>query len=261
MVQSFQSARHSVGLSKELSLELKELARREGVTLFMVLVAAVKTLLCYCTGERDAIVGTDVANRNRAETEGLIGFFVNQLVLRTRLRGETDFRHLLKEVREIALEAYAHQDVPFEKLVEAIKPERTLKHTPLFQVKLNLHNFDAGRLALPELELSALKTANEALDLELMLVLAETAAGLNGWICYKTELFDADRIVRLKTHFEFLLETIAQSPLITINELWQSLAEMDQKEKTLRHIEREELKLKRFKSIKPIPVNLTLADN
>ncbi|MEK6283643.1 MAG: amino acid adenylation domain-containing protein [Acidobacteriota bacterium] len=260
-VQSFQSARHSFALSKKLSLELKELAQREGVTLFMVLVAAFQTLLSYCTGERDAIIGTDVANRNRAETDGLIGFFINQLVLRTRLRGEADFRYLLKEVREIALEAYAHQDVPFEKLVEAIKPERTLKHMPLFQVKLNLHNFEAGRLALPELEFTALKIDNEALDLDLMFVLVETAAGLNGWISYKTQLFDDDRIIRLKTHFEFLLETIAQSPLITINELWQSLAGMDQKEQTLRHIEREELKLKRFKNVKPIPVSLTLSDS
>jgi amino acid adenylation domain-containing protein len=261
MIRGFQSARHSVALSKELSLELKELARREGVTLFMVLVAALQTLLCYYTDERDAIIGTDVANRNRAETEGLIGFFINQLVLRTRLRGEVDFRHLLKEVREIALEAYAHQDVPFEKVVEAIKPERTPKHKPLFQVKLNLHNPDSGRLVLPELELSPFRTANEALDLDLMFVLAETAEGLNGSIRYKSELFDAVRIIRLKTHFVFVLKTIAQSPLITINELWQSLAEMDQKEQRLRHIEREELKLKRFKNIKPIPVSLTHADS
>lgn len=261
MVQGFQSARHSVALSKELSLELKELARREGVTLFIVLLAALQTLLCHCTGERDAIIGTDVANRNRAETEGLIGFFINQLVLRTKLRGELDFRQLLKEVREIALEAYAHQDVPFEKVVEAIKPERTLKHTPLFQVKLNLHNPDSGTLVLPGLELSPLKTANEALDLDLMFVLAETAEGLNGWIRYKSELFDAARIIRLKTHFEFLLKTIAQSPFSTISELWQALAEMDQKEQRLKHLEREEFKLKRFKNIKPIPVSLTHADS
>ncbi|HKU72444.1 MAG TPA: amino acid adenylation domain-containing protein [Pyrinomonadaceae bacterium] len=261
MVQGFQSARHSLALSKELSLELKELARREGVTLFIVLVAALQTLLGYCTGERDAIIGTDVANRNRAETEGLIGFFINQLVLRTRLRGEVDFRQLLKEVREVALEAYAHQDVPFEKVVEAIKPDRTQKHAPLFQVKLNLHYPDTGRLELPELELSPLTTANEALDLDLMFVLTETAAGLSGSIRYKSELFDAGRIIRLKTHFEFLLKTIAQSPLITINELWQSLAEMDQTEQRSRHIEREELKLKRFKNIKPIPVSLTHADS
>jgi amino acid adenylation domain-containing protein len=261
MSQGFHSARQLVALSKELSLELDGLARREGITLFMVLVAAFQTLLSYYTGERDAVIGTDVANRNRAETEGLIGFFINQLVLRTRLRGEADFRQLLKEVREIALEAYAHQDVPFEKLVEAIKPERTRKHTPLFQAKFNLHNLSAGSLALNELELSAVKITREALDLDLMFVLAETTNGLSGWIRYKTELFDAARIVRLKTHFEFLLETIVRSPLISINELWQSLAEMDQKEQTAKQIEREELKLKRFKNIKPIPVSLTLADN
>jgi amino acid adenylation domain-containing protein len=261
VVQSFQSARHSVVLGKELSVELKELARREGVTLFMVLVAALQTLLSYCTGERDAVIGTDVANRNRAETEGLIGFFINQLVLRTTLKGKTDFCQLLKEVRETALEAYAHQDVPFEKLVEAIKPERTLRHTPLFQVKLNLHNFEAGRLALPDLELSGFKTGHEALDLDLMFVLSETTAGLNGFISYKTELFDAERIIRLKAQFELVLETIVQTPHITNSELWQALAELDQQEQASRHIEREELKLKRFKNIKPIPVNLTLADS
>jgi amino acid adenylation domain-containing protein len=260
MVQSFQSARHPVVLTKKLMLELKELARREGVTLFMVLVAALQTLLCYSAGEQDAVIGTDVANRNRAETEGLIGFFINQLVLRTRLSGEADFCQLLKEVRETALEAYAHQDVPFEKIVETVKPDRTRKHPPVFQVKLNLHNFAAGKLALPELELGAFKNANEALDLDLMFVLSETAEGLSGSISYKTELFDAVKIVRLKTHFEFLLETIAQSPLITINELWQALAAMDQQGQTLRQSERKELQLKRFNNIKPLPVNFTLAD-
>jgi NRPS condensation-like uncharacterized protein len=146
-VSSFYSATLSRHLSKELSNDLKTLSRREGVTLFMCLLAAFQLLLRRYSGQDDITVGSPVANRTRAETEELIGFFVNTLVLRTDVSGNPTFRELVQRVRETALGAYAHQDVPFEKLVEELAPERSLSFTPLFQVMFALEN-----APLPEVE-------------------------------------------------------------------------------------------------------------
>ncbi len=155
-VQSFRGARQFSALSKNLSQALNELSRRDGATLFMMLLAAFQALLMRYSGQEDISVGTDVANRNRAETEGLIGFFLNHLVLRTDLSGNPTFRELLGRVREVALEAYAHQDVSFHKLVEALKPERSQSHTPLFQILFVLQNAPTVPLRLTGLTLSQL---------------------------------------------------------------------------------------------------------
>jgi hypothetical protein len=139
-VQTFRGARQSVVLSRALSGFLRDLSRREGVTLFMVLLAAFKVLLHRYAGQAGIVVGTADAGRNRTEVEGLIGFFVNALVLRTDLSGNPTFRELLARVREVCLGAYAHQELPFERLVEELQPERDLSRTPLFQVLFNMHN-------------------------------------------------------------------------------------------------------------------------
>src|SRR5262249_48717005 len=133
-IQSFKGATESFTISKNLSESLKKLSQREGATLFMTLLAVFQTLLSRYSGQEDICVGSPIANRTRKEIEPLIGFFVNTLVLRTNLSDNPSFKELLHQVKETALAAYAHQDLPFEKLVEAINPERNLSHTPLFQV-------------------------------------------------------------------------------------------------------------------------------
>src|SRR6185295_9742729 len=132
-LQSHRGARYSISFPSALKRSLEELSRREGVTLFMTLLGAWQTLLMRYSGQQDIVVGTTIANRNRRETEPLIGFFVNTLVLRTDVSGDPSFKELLGRVREMALGAYAHQDLPFEKLVEELQPVRTMSHTPLFQ--------------------------------------------------------------------------------------------------------------------------------
>ncbi|MFM7791505.1 MAG: condensation domain-containing protein, partial [Microcystis panniformis] len=138
--QSFMGSHQEFRLSQSLSQRLNQLSQKQGVTLFMTLLAAFATLLYRYTGQTDILVGSPIANRNRKEIEGLIGFFVNTLVLRTDLAGNPSFSELLKQVRETATDAYDHQDLPFEMLVEALQPERNMSYTPLFQVMFGLDN-------------------------------------------------------------------------------------------------------------------------
>src|SRR6185295_1581693 len=155
-VQTYRGAFHPVELSAELSAQLRDLSRRHGATLFMTLLAAFELLLCRYAGQEQVLVGSPIANRNRSETEGLIGFFVNTLVLRGDVRGNPSFHELLRRVREAALGAYAHQDLPFEKLVEELQPDRDMSRSPLFQVMFVLQNIPNESLTLPGLQLSGL---------------------------------------------------------------------------------------------------------
>ncbi len=155
-VQSYRGAHQSMRLSRELTEKLKELSQREGATLFMTLLAAFQTLLMRYTSQEDIVIGSPIAGRNRAETENLIGFFINTLVLRTDLSGDPTFRELLGRVKELTFGAYEHQDVPFEKLVEELQPERSLSRNPLFQVMFTLLNAPGQSLELPGLTLRPL---------------------------------------------------------------------------------------------------------
>ena len=198
---------------------VKELARNEEVTLFMTLLAAFKTLLYRLTGQEDIVVGTPIAGRNRLETEGLIGFFVNALALRTEVSGEMSFRGLLKSVRETTLEAFTHQDLPFEKLVEEIQPERRLSHTPLFQVVFSLQNVSAERLQLPGLSLSPLGGGADTAKFDITLFIGESPEGLVGSINYNSDLFDRSSIESMVRQFETLLESIVADPEQPISRL------------------------------------------
>lgn len=168
-VQTFRGATKSFSLPAELTKALKALSQQENVTLFMTLLAAFKTLLHRYTGQHDILVGSPIANRNRAEIEGLIGFFVNTLVLRTNIAGNPTFRELLHQVRKTTWEAYDHQDLPFEKLVEELQPERDLSYSPLFQVKFMLENAPKEDLNLPGLTLSSIRQENPTAKLDLSL--------------------------------------------------------------------------------------------
>lgn len=221
-VQTYQGKAQRLQLSKTLSEALEALSQQEGVTLFMTLLTAFKTLLYRYTQQEDIVVGSPIANRNRSEIEGLIGFFVNSLVLRTDLSGNPTFRELLSRVKEVALSAYAHQDLPFEKLVEELEPERKLNQNPLFQVAFALQNAPTEAIQLPDLTLQPqqLDIATTRFDLEFHLwelssgngFWVDSSQGISGLIVYNTDLFNEATIVRMLGHFQTLLESIVRNP-------------------------------------------------
>jgi len=211
-VQTFRGAFQTFTLSKELSDALMTLSQRQGATLFMTLLAAFQTLLYRYTGQTDICVGTPVANRNRSEIEELIGFFVNTLVLRTDVSGNPSFEDVVSRAREVALGAYAHQDLPFEQLVEELQPVRSLSYTPLFQVMFALQNAPMPSLELPGLTLNPLATESATAKFDLTLSVENTEQGLVGSWEYNTDLFDAATITRMAGHFQTLLEGIVANP-------------------------------------------------
>ncbi|MEH2050562.1 amino acid adenylation domain-containing protein [Nostoc sp.] len=218
-VQTFNGSYHVFALSGELTQRLLQLSQQQGVTLFMTLLAAYNTLLYRYTGQEDILVGTPVAGRDRTELEGLIGFFVNILVMRTDLVGNPSFNELLSRLRETAFGAYAHQDLPFEMLVEALQPERDLSHTPLFQVMFVLLNAPMSEIELTELSVSGLPIAITTAKFDLTLSMENTPNGLFGWWEYNTDLFDSSTIERMTGHFLTLLEAIVANPSERISQL------------------------------------------
>ena len=218
-VQSFVGAYQEFSLSPALSQALTELSRKQGVTLFMTLLAAFDALLYRYTGSSDILVGTPIANRNRGEIEGLIGFFVNTLVLRTDLADNPSFSQLLTRVREVAMDAYTHQDLPFEMLVEALQPERDLSHTPLFQVAFVLQNTPKSEIAMTGLTVTDLPPENTTAKFDLTLAMVNTDDGLKGVWEYNTDLFESSTIERLSGHFLNLLGGIAANPQARISQL------------------------------------------
>src|SRR2546421_8439484 len=205
-VQTFRGATHHFELPKPLSQALKKLSQGEGGTLFMTLLAAFQALLWRYTGQADLAVGSPIANRTRAEIEGLIGFFVNTLALRTDLSGDPSFRELLRRVRQVALGAYVHQDVPFERVVEAVQPERNLSHSPLFQVFFALNQPLNSSLVLGEVTGTFQPVASGMAKFDLTMNLVDSEQGLIGEVEYNSDLFEAAKITRMLGHFQTLLE-------------------------------------------------------
>ena len=217
--------------------ELNALARRESATQFMVLLAAFQVLLAARTGTWDVVVGTDIAGRSRSETEGLIGFFINQLALRTDLSGDPTFRALLGRVREVALGAYAHQDLPFERLVEELKVPRDLRHAPVFQVKLVLQNAPQAALDLKGVALRTVAVEPETSQLDLNLRVLATAGGLHLSMAYSTAVYNASTIERLLTQFETLLRASVERPEAHLSELAAELTAADRSRQAERDAE------------------------
>jgi amino acid adenylation domain-containing protein len=212
-VQSLEGAFVPFSLGRELTDAVKALGRREGVTPFMVMLAAFQAVLARYSGQDDVCVGSPIAGRTRAEAEGLIGFFVNTLVLRTRLDGNPSFRELLARVREVTLGAYAHQDVPFEKLVEELRPERSLSHSPLFQVMLTLDSTPkAAGQGLSDLALRPIEIDHRVARFDLTLGLVDGVDGLSGGLEYSTALFEPSTVERLLGHLKALLEGALARP-------------------------------------------------
>ncbi|MFL6336275.1 MAG: amino acid adenylation domain-containing protein [Pyrinomonadaceae bacterium] len=214
-VQVFRGGQHNFMLPAPLVAALKALAEEEQSTLFMTMLAAFKALLYRYTRAEDVIVGTPIANRTRPELEGIIGFFANTLVLRTRMSGDLSFRQLIRRVREVTLGAYAHQDMPFEKLVEELSPRRSLSYNPLFQVLFLFDQMDrgadgAGQQPHEGNHTPAIDTGTAKFDLTLFL--AETSQGMHACLEYYAELFDSETIARMGKHFEILLRAAAADP-------------------------------------------------
>ncbi|BAZ22953.1 non-ribosomal peptide synthase [Kalymmatonema gypsitolerans NIES-4073] len=218
-VQTYHGATYNSTLNTDLIQKLQTLSRESGTTLFMTLHAAFATLLYRYSGQSDILVGTPIANRNRSEIESLIGFFVNTLVLRTRFEDNPSFERLLAQVRETTLKAYEHQDVPFEQVVEALQPQRSLSHSPLFQVIFALQNAPMGKLELPGVSLTQLTQESTTAKFDLTLSMSETSQGLVGEWEYNTDLFDGSTIERMAAHFQNLLSALVENPQQLVGEL------------------------------------------
>jgi non-ribosomal peptide synthetase component F len=211
-VQSHQGARQSFVLSKDLTEQLKALSRKEGVTLFMTLLAGFKVLLFRYTGQDDLVIGSPIAGRNRPEIEGLIGFFVNTLVLRSDLSGNPSFRELLKRVREVCLGAYAHQELPYQKLVEALHPKRDTSRGSLAQVFFAFQNVRRAPLTIPGLTINPVRTDLENAKGALTLFMWDAEECLAGSFNYAADLFNAATISLMMEYFQMLLNSVVADP-------------------------------------------------
>ncbi|HKH45198.1 MAG TPA: amino acid adenylation domain-containing protein, partial [Thermoanaerobaculia bacterium] len=218
-VRTGRGATEGFALPADLAAGLRALSRREGATLFMTLLAAFDALLHRYSGAEDLLVGTPVAGRNRAELEGLIGFFVNTLVLRARLGGDPSFRELLARTREVMLDAQAHQDVPFEKLVDELRLVRDPLRPPLVQVVFSFQNTPSVKLSLPGVELSALSAHGRTARYDLLLSISDQDGDLPGYLEYSTDLFDAPAARRIAGHFATLVAGLAAGPESRLSEL------------------------------------------
>lgn len=232
-VRTYKGACYTLLLSKDLINALEVLSCQEGATLFMTVLAAFKVLLYRYTDEEEIVVGTPVAGRNHVEVEDLIGFFVNDLVLRTQVLGHDSFRALLHRVKEVALEGYAHQEFPFVKLVEMLRPQRVMLHNPLFQVWLAFHNMPYSKLDLPQLTTVSLPQDDELTWIDLALEFRQKDGHLEGTFTYNTDVFELATIARMAGHFERILQGIVANPdqclnrlpLLTDSENYQLLVE------------------------------------
>ncbi|HYR08161.1 MAG TPA: condensation domain-containing protein, partial [Longimicrobium sp.] len=218
-VQTYRGATVPVEFSVELLERLQALGRSEGATLYMTLLSTFQVLLSRYSGSEDVVVGSPIAGRTRGEVEGLIGFFVNTLVLRADLSGDPSFRETLRRVREATLGAYEHQEVPFEKLVAELQPERSLSHSPLFQVSFTVQNAEGRGGALPGLEVSGAGAAMEIAKFDLSLTLTATPQGLRGGLNYSTDLFDRGTIERMLGHLARVLEQVAADADVRLSRL------------------------------------------
>ncbi|MFE1744009.1 amino acid adenylation domain-containing protein [Coleofasciculus sp. H7-2] len=249
-VQSNRGAIHYFAFPKDLSDAIQAFSQREKVTLFMTLLAAFKTLLYAHTGQEDILIGSPIANRDRVELETLIGFFVNTLVLRTDLSGNPSFRELLARVREVTLGAYAHQDLPFEKLVEVLQPNRKQSEFPLFKVWFALENAPIPDVKLPKLTLSSVNFYSGIARYDLRFGLTETTAGLKGSLEYKAELFDATTIARIVGHLEAILRQAVAQPDIRLEQLACAIAQAEQQQQIAQEKELAQTSLQKLKRVK-----------
>jgi len=248
-VQRFRGASHARRLAAQLATRIKQVGRAEGATPFMTLLAALMALLHGATGETDLLVGSPVANRNHADVEGLIGLFVNLLVFRVDLQGDPSFRELLRRVRDVALDAQAHQDLPFGLLVEELRPERNLAHTPIFQVAYTYQDARRTSFDLPRLRMTPLGVETGTTQFDLILNVEDAAEGLTLALEYNTDLFEGATIQRLLAGMEELLGAVAARPDTSLGDLRELAAGAEAR---WRAAARRELETLRQESIKTV---------
>ncbi|HEY4387860.1 MAG TPA: condensation domain-containing protein, partial [Ktedonobacteraceae bacterium] len=232
----------SFQFSTDLSESLVALSRREGITLFMLLLAAFQTFLYRYTGKEDIVIGTDIANRVRMETEGMIGFFVNLLALRTRFYGNPRFREILQQVREVVLDAYAYQDLPFEQIVDACQLERTANQIPLIRVLFVFQNAPMIPLQMQGLTIQPIEIEMHTTNFDLAVFLREEAGSLSGAVNYSTDLFDAETIATILQQFEVLLHDVVDRTDARVNAL--EIHTEEKKQQQYLEIARKESKLR-----------------
>jgi amino acid adenylation domain-containing protein len=255
-VPSCRGASKSHLLPAELCKSLKALSRLEGVTPFMTLLATFKTLLYKYTAEVDIVVGTAALNRNRAETEPLIGCFVNMLPMRTDLSGNPRFRELLSRVREMALGVYAHQDMPFEKLVEEIQPERGPRQMPVFNIAFGMQNAPVERALSSQLKILPMAGGYDSARIDLSLWITESDKAMWARWNYSTDLFEEETITRMHGHFETLLSNIVAEPNAPLDKI-EMLSDAERSQRSINRAIRKQYNYSRFKSVKPTTATLS----
>jgi hypothetical protein len=248
-VRTFRGGRERMALAESLVHSVKALAHRERATLFMVLLAVFQTLLHRYSRQEDILVGVSVAGRNRAETERLIGCFVNALVLRTRFTGDPTFRALLARVREVVLDAHAHQDVPVQRIVEELRLDRDASRNPLFQVMFVLQNSAPGRLEVPGLTVAPLEVKTVATKCDLTLSMEEAGTRLTAALEYNTDLFDAATVRGMLSHFSTLLRAVTEEPDTRVSALVEQLARADEEDAIRQQKELHEMRLQKFRKV------------
>lgn len=246
----FKRGRQPVVLPTALANDIASLCRAESVTSFMILLAAYQILLHHHCGQDDIVVGSPIANRNRTELENLIGLFINTMVLRTRFAGNPTFKEVLGQVKEATLGAYAHQDLPFEKLVSELQPERASNRLPLFQVWLVLQNTPVSTIDLPSLTLRPMPIDHETGHFDLSLNLSESVDGLRGSFEYNADLFEPGTIVEMISNLEGILGTVVMQPEITVDVLKAKLVDPFKQRRQLKQDQFKETRRKRLEAIK-----------
>jgi hypothetical protein len=249
-IPSYRGASQARLFSATLCDEVKELSRQQDATLYMTLLSAFNVLLSYHSGQHDILVGTPIADRGHVELEELVGCFLNTLVMRTDLSGNPTFRALVRQVREMALNVHAHQELPFEMIVDEVQPVRSLNQNPLFQVAFTLENAAASAPQLSDLTVEFLEAGGTTVQFDLVLHMVDTGQGLLAALQYSTDLFDEADIVRLLDHFEILLHAVVARPDITLDHLNEMLVQTDSRQKLARGKEVEEAGLHKLRTIK-----------
>jgi non-ribosomal peptide synthetase component F len=253
-VQSFRGETATFQLTPELSAAVQRLSREQGATLFMTLLAAFKVLLYRATGQEDIVLGAPVAGRTQSRSEALMGFFINNLVLRTSLSGDPTFAELVRRVREVTLGAYAHQEVPFDKLVEELGPRRDTGFAPLFQATFGVQNAPVEELELGELKLSYLKQGGEAVRYDLTLWVWEgKEGGISVQWRYNTDLFTREQVERLQGQYEALLSHVVSQPETSLDNL-EMLTRAEKEQQQRLKLAREKSSQRKLAALKSKPV-------
>ena len=229
-IQAFRGEKQSLDIHKSLADALQELCRREGVTLFMALLAVIKAVLHKNSGHEDIIVITGIANRNWEETEDLVGFFINTLPLRTDLSGNPSFRELLRRIRRVCLDAYAHQDLPFEKIVSALQLERDPSRMPFYQVSFNLQNVPMPSVELSSLTITPIEVDTKLAKSDLAFVLEDTGSGLKGSLISNSGLFDPATIARMTQNFQMMLSNVITQPDVRLMDMVANVVDSEKQQ-------------------------------